>query len=74
MTVTAGAAGCAQAALRVEQEHASRDDLLASLQALTNLHTISELHAHRHRPRLKPIASCYEDMLLHAGVDDGITW
>ena len=67
--VSAGSARGSKTALRIEQEHASRDDLFAFSQALANLDTIGLLGADRHEPRFEPIADCDEHVLLQARVD-----
>ena len=73
VVVPAGAAGRAQPALRIEQEHARGDDPLAFLETAPDLDAIRQLHAERHRARLESIARGDEHVLLHAGVDDGVT-
>jgi hypothetical protein len=74
VSVTAGAAGRTQTALRVEQEDTGGDDLLAFFQAFANLYTGGELHADGDGPRLESITGGHEDVLLQAGIDDRITW
>src|SRR5262245_17762607 len=66
-------AGSTQAAFRVEQEHASRHNLLALPEPFTNLDAVRQLHAGFHHSWFKAIACGHEDVLLHAGVDHGIT-
>jgi hypothetical protein len=72
MSVTAGAAGGAQPALGVEQEHAGGDDALAGRQSGADLHAIGQLHAERDRAGLEPVARRDEHVLLASGVDDRI--
>ena len=74
MAVATRAAGRSETTLGVQQEHACGDDLLALFQATANLHTVGELHANRHGPRLEPITDGHEDVLLQAGIDDRVTW
>ena len=74
VAVTARAAGCTQSALRIEQEHARCNNLLAFLQPVSDLYAGGELHAHGYRPRLKTITSRHEDVLLQTRINDGITW
>ena len=73
MAVPAGAAGRAQPALRIEQEHARGDDPLAFRETAPDLDAIRQLHAERHGARLESVARGDEDVLLHAGVDHGVT-
>ena len=73
MVVPAGAAGRAQPALRIEQEHARRDDPFACLETAPDLDAIRQLHAERHRAGFEAIARGDEHVLLDAGVDDGVT-
>ena len=54
--VPPAAAGGAQPALGVEQEHARGDDPLAFCETRANLDAIGELHAERDRSRLEAIA------------------
>ena len=44
-----------------------------SSRPLADLDAIRQLHAERHRARLESIAGGDEDVLLHAGVDHGVT-
>ena len=70
--VPAGSARRAQTALRVEQEHAGRDDLFAFSQALANLDAIGELRADRDGAAARTVAHGHEHVLLQPGVDDGV--
>ena len=65
VAVPAGAAGGAQPALRVEQEHARGDDPLAFREPGADLDAIGQLHAERDGARLEPIARRDEHVLLH---------
>ncbi len=66
------AAGGAQPALGVEQEHARGHDALAHRQPGEDLDAISQLHAERHRSWLEPIAGRDEHVLRASGVDDRV--
>src|SRR5262245_47162845 len=72
VVVSTGAAGGAQAAFRIEQEHARSDDLLAFFQTIANLDPIRELRADPDDPWLEAIIDRHEHVLLHPRVDDGI--
>ena len=72
MAVSAGAAGCAQPALRIEQEHARGNNPLAVRETAPDLDAIRQLHAEHHRAWLESVAGCDEDVLLHAGVDTSV--
>jgi hypothetical protein len=71
--VPAGTASRAQPTLRIEQEHARRDDPFACLETAPDLDAIRQLHAERHRAGFEAIARGDEHVLLDAGVDDGVT-
>jgi hypothetical protein len=71
--VAAGAAGGAEAAFRIEEEHPCRDDPLAFFETASDFDAVGQLHAERHRARLEPIAGGDKDVLLQAGINDGIT-
>src|SRR5690348_7878896 len=70
----ARAARRAKAAPGIEQKDAGRDDLLALLQAVSNLHAVGKLHADSYGPRLETITGSHEHVLLQAGIDHRITW
>ena len=70
VVVAARSAGRSQTALRVEEEHASGDDLFALPQALPDLHAVGELRTDDHRARLELIAGRHEDVLLQSRIDD----
>src|SRR5262245_48980897 len=72
LSVAAGSASGAQAALRIEQEHTRRDDPLALLQPVTNLDAIRELSTDDDGTRLEQIARLHEDVLLESCVNDRI--
>jgi hypothetical protein len=64
VVVAASSTGRSETALRVEEEHASGDDLFALSQAFADLYAIGELGTDHNRARLELIAGRYEDVLL----------
>jgi hypothetical protein len=72
VVVAAGTAGCAETALRVEQEHAGRNNALPFPEPLANLDPVRKLNAESHGTRLEAILYGNEYVLLKACVDDRV--
>jgi len=71
--VSTATAGGAQATFGVEQEHARSHDLFADRHSTANLYAIGELDTEGDGARLEAISYGDEDVLLHSGVDHGIS-
>ena len=74
MLVAAGSARSPKTALRIEQEHACRYNLLAFFETFANLHPIRELDPHCYGPRLEHVAHRHEHVLVQPGIDYCIAW
>ena len=62
-----------QAALRIEEKHTGRNDLLPFLQTRSDLDAIRQLRPYGDGPRLESVADGDEHVLLQAGVHDGVS-
>ena len=62
-----------QTALRIEEKHTGRNDLLPFVQTRPDLDAIRQLRPYGDGPWLESVADDDEHMLLQARVDDGVS-